>query len=81
MKLIGEQKWINTGLGQMPQTWAEYRRLDYPELEFLPDNSSEQTMPPSRWLYPQSEHELNGANYSQVAGKDDLNTKIFWDVN
>jgi len=81
MKLIGEQKWINTGLGQMPQTWAEYRRLGYPELEFLPDNSSEQTMPPSRWLYPQSEHELNGANYSQVAGKDDLNTKIFWDVN
>ncbi|MDD4645212.1 MAG: SusD/RagB family nutrient-binding outer membrane lipoprotein, partial [Bacteroidales bacterium] len=79
--LIATQKWINTGLAQMPQTWAEYRRLDAPAFTFPPDPTSQQTVPPVRWLYPQSEQDLNGANYGAVKAKDNLNTKIFWDIH
>ncbi|MFH0760120.1 MAG: SusD/RagB family nutrient-binding outer membrane lipoprotein [Bacteroidota bacterium] len=79
--LIGTQKWINTGLGEMPQTWAEYRRLDAPALIFPADPTSQQTAPPVRWLYPQSEKDLNDANYQTVKAKDDLNIKIFWDIH
>lgn len=82
IKLIGTQKWLNTGLGQLVQTWAECKRLDFPVFQYLPDNasSSGQTMPPLRWLYPVSEKNLNDANYAAVASKDNLNTKIFWDT-
>jgi len=82
LKIIGEQKWLNTGLGQMTQTWSEMRRLDFPVLEFLPDNASisGQTHPPLRWLYPDSEKNLNGDNYAAVQSKDNLNQKIFWDT-
>lgn len=77
--LIAYQKWVNTGLGEMPQTWAELRRLDKPALTFFVDNSSQQPKPPVRWLYPNSEKKLNAENYSAVSSKDDLNTKVFWD--
>ena len=79
--LIASQKWVNSGLGGMPQTWAELRRLDKPVLTFFKDNSSQQTVPPVRWLYPNSEKKLNADNYSAVSAKDNLNTKIFWDKN
>jgi hypothetical protein len=78
--LIATQKWLNTGLAQMPQTWAEMRRLDKPVLTFLVDNESQQNNPPLRWLYPDSEKNLNGANYDAVKANDNLNTKIFWDT-
>jgi hypothetical protein len=83
MNLIATQKWLNSGLGAMPQTWAELRRLDLPVLEFMPDNAtaSGQTLPPLRWLYPNSEKSLNSANYETVIAKDKLNQKIFWDAN
>ncbi|MCD6200227.1 MAG: hypothetical protein J7K46_00290 [Bacteroidales bacterium] len=64
----------------MPQTWAEYRRLDKPVLNFLEDVQSGQHWPPVRWLYPASEKQLNGKNYEAVKDKDDLNTRI-WNVN
>ncbi len=81
--LIARQKWIDTGLGSMTQTWSELRRLDAPALDFLPDNASAsgQTLPPLRWLYPSSEQSLNADNYDAVKGIDKLNTKIFWDKN
>jgi hypothetical protein len=79
--LIGYQKWVNTGLGQMPQTWAELRRLDKPALSFFVDNSSQQPNPPLRWLYPNSEKKLNATNYAAVSAKDNLTTRIFWDKN
>jgi len=64
----------------MSQTWAEYRRLDKPVLNFLEDVQSGQHWPPVRWLYPASEKRLNGKNYEAVKDKDDLNTRI-WNVN
>jgi len=83
IEMIAAQKWINSGLGGMPQTWAEMKRLDSPVFEFLPDNAtaSGQTLPPMRWLYPRSEKALNLSNYEAVVANDKLNIKIFWDVN
>lgn len=83
LTMIATQKWLDFGLGAMPQTWAELKRFDKPVLNFMPDNNtvSGQTLPPMRWLYPSSEQSLNKANYDAVIAKDKLNTKIFWDVN
>ncbi len=81
LTLIAEQKWINSGLGGMPQTWAEVRRLDKPVFYFMKDTQSGQNWPPVRWLYPESEKKLNAAHYEEVKDKDDLNVRIFWDVN
>jgi len=81
MNLIGTQKWINFNILQMPQGWAEVRRLKKPALSFLPDNSSPLTLPPTRFTYVSGEKTLNGANYSAVSAEDTYTTKIFWDVN
>ncbi len=78
--LIATQKWLNTGLAQMPQTWAEYRRLDKPALTFPDDPTSQQKVPPVRWLYPVTEKDLNGVNYDKVKAQSDLNNKVFWDI-
>jgi len=81
MSLIATQKWLHLGIVQLPQTWAEYRRLNLPSLSFLTDNSSTQTLPPSRVPYPDSEKTLNTDNYEAVEVDDGLNVKIFWDVD
>jgi hypothetical protein len=81
MKLIGEQEWLHTGISQMGHTWAEIRRLGYPELQFFVDNSSAQKQPVVKWVYPAAEKNLNGDNYAAVSSYDDPNQKVFWDVN
>lgn len=81
IKLIGEQEWLHTGISQMGHTWAEIRRLGYPELNFMADNQSTQSLPPVKWVYPVAEKNLNGDNYAAVSDYDDPNKKVFWDVN
>ena len=80
LAIIATQKWLNTGLAQMPQTWAEYRRLDKPSFVFPEDPTSQQKVPPVRWLYPVTEKDLNGVNYDKVKAQSDLNNKVFWDT-
>jgi hypothetical protein len=80
LAMIATQKWINTGLAQMPQTWAEYRRLDKPSFVFPDDATSQQKVPPVRWLYPVTEKDLNGVNYDKVSAQSNLNNKVFWDT-
>lgn len=77
LKLIATQKWIHFGFLQSVQSWSEYRRTSYPQLNFTPA-SSEYNLPPSRLTYPQSEKN-NNTNYAQVASKDSRNAGIFWD--
>lgn len=79
--LIGMQKWLHFNIVQPYQNWAEVRRLGVPNLTFWVDNSSNQTTPPVRWEIPGEELTYNGANYEAVRSSDDLNNKIFWDVN
>jgi hypothetical protein len=61
------------------EAWAELRRLKLPVLTFVQDNGA-QKLPPTRWLYPTNELTYNAENYQAVQSKDNLSTKIFWDV-
>ncbi|MCC6290385.1 MAG: SusD/RagB family nutrient-binding outer membrane lipoprotein [Chitinophagaceae bacterium] len=80
LSLIATQKWIHYNVIQLPESWSERRRLDLPVLSFIPDNSSTQTLPPFRWAYVAGERTYNADNYAAVSSKDELTTKIFWDV-
>jgi hypothetical protein len=78
---IATQKYIDFNVMQANQSWAEYRRTKYPDFYFPVDNSSViAPQPPTRFLYPGSEISLNASNYQQVQAKDNITTKIFWDV-
>lgn len=77
---IATQKWLHYNVIQPIESWAEMRRLDLPSFTFLPDDSNAQKLPPTRWLYAPSENTYNTVNYSAVRSKDNLTTKLFWDV-
>jgi len=79
---IWTQKWLHFGLMQSVQGWAELRRTNYPQLTFVPDNSTpDSSLPPSRLVYPSSEKTYNPVNYAKVQPKDTPGIEIFWDVN
>jgi len=76
---LGWQKWIAFYMNG-PQAWAEWRRLDYPELE-VPAAATNPAVP-VRLPYPVSEQTRNGSALGEVTDNpNDLNTKMFWDVN
>ena len=81
LELIAEQKWIHYSVVQLNESWAEIRRLDLPMLDFQPDASNTQSLPPVRWLYPDNERSRNTENFQAVSSMDNMTTKIFWDVN
>jgi hypothetical protein len=80
-KSIGTQKWI-AFFGQGLDAFAEWRRLDYPQLTAGPATVLDgQT--PSRFFYPGTEQSLNGTSYQAsvaVQGKDLLTTKLWFDA-
>jgi hypothetical protein len=81
LKLLGTQKWIHYSVIQPYESWAEIRRLDEPTFSFEVDAaSSTLKQPPVRWVYPASELSFNTANYQAVKSKDNLTTRVFWDV-
>ncbi|WP_166923326.1 SusD/RagB family nutrient-binding outer membrane lipoprotein [Flavobacterium poyangense] len=81
LKLIAFQKYIHYNVMQADETWAEQRRLKLPVLNFMEDETSTiRKTPPTRWTYPNSERVYNTDNYNAVKDKDNLSTKIFWDV-
>ncbi|MCI4651346.1 SusD/RagB family nutrient-binding outer membrane lipoprotein [Phaeodactylibacter sp.] len=76
---LGWQKWIAFYMNG-PQAWAEWRRLDYPQLE-LPAAATIGSIP-VRLPYPNDEQARNGASLNAVT--DDigsLTNKLWWDVN
>ena len=80
LALLATQKWIHYSVIQPIESWAEIRRLDSPVFSFEMDNANTQKQPPYRWLYAGSEQTYNATNYETVKPKDNLATKIFWDV-
>jgi hypothetical protein len=81
-KSIGDQKWIAL-FGQGLEAFAEWRRLDYPQLQPAVAGALNGQIP-LRFIYPGTEQSLNGINYkSAVAsqGADVLTTKLWFDVN
>lgn len=81
LEKIATQNWVNFSVIQAQHAWAEYRRTKYPKLVFSKDNSSSTSpLPPSRLLYPENERTYNTIHYQAVKAKDNVTTKIFWDV-
>jgi len=81
MELIAEQKWLHFNVIQSYESWAEMRRLDALDLDFWVDQSNQQSLPPNRWLYPDSERIFNSENYETVLADDILSQNVFWDVD
>lgn len=80
-KSIGEQKWIAL-FGQGLEAFAEWRRLDYPELAPAVAGTLGGKLP-VRFIYPGREQSLNGENYKAAVAKqgaDLLTTKLWFDV-
>ncbi|ULQ56225.1 SusD/RagB family nutrient-binding outer membrane lipoprotein [Flavihumibacter rivuli] len=80
-KSIGEQKWIAL-FGQGLEAFAEWRRLDYPQLPPAVAGVLNGDIP-KRFIYPGNEQALNGTNYQAAVsrqGQDLLTTKIWFDV-
>ena len=81
-KSIGEQKWIAL-FGQGLEAFAEWRRLDYPQLAPSVAGVLDGKIP-VRFIYPGTEQSLNGQNYKAAIanqGADLLTTKLWFDVN
>jgi len=86
MRLINTQKWVAL-LFDGYESFANYRRIGYPELvpvddEFR-DPASDGSIP-KRVIYPQSEVTTNATNYQEaisIQGPDDINTRLWWDVD
>lgn len=81
-KSIGEQKWIAL-FGQGLEAFAEWRRLDYPQLQPAVAGTLSGKIP-VRFIYPGTEQSLNGTNYKAAVshqGTDLLTTKLWFDVN
>lgn len=79
-KSIGEQKWIAL-FGQGLEAFAEWRRLDYPQLTAGVAGTLDGKIP-VRFIYPGSEQALNGDNYKKAVtdqGTDNLLTKLWFD--
>ncbi len=80
--IIALQKWINYSCLEPLESWAETRRTNLPDFKFVVDNASSLVQqPPMRFTYPSNESTYNTVNYDAVRSKDNLTTKIFWDVN
>lgn len=84
IELIATQKWIAL-YTQGYEAWAEWRRLDYPRLDPAPDPLNQSGEIPVRQGYPTSERDTNGPNYDAgvalLGGEDELDTKLWWDIN
>lgn len=79
LRLIANQKWLHFNVIQPNENWAELRRIGLVQLTFWIDDSNQQKLPPSRWIYPGSEQIFNRENYSVVQGNDNLAVRLFWD--
>lgn len=81
IQLIATQKWIHFGVIQTVQAWSEIRRYDYPTFDFRIQNSDIQKTVPVKFNLPPSESTYNAENYNAVREQDNVNTKLFWDIN
>ncbi|MDZ7692250.1 MAG: SusD/RagB family nutrient-binding outer membrane lipoprotein [Balneolaceae bacterium] len=79
---IGNQLWFALYM-QPLETWAEWRRLGFPDLKPAPDAFRGRDIPRRRG-YPNSESDLNMDNYNtavQRQGPDEMSTRVWWDQN
>jgi hypothetical protein len=78
---IGTQRWLALFPNGL-EAWAEWRRTGYPALEPTPYAVNESKQIPVRYGYPNSENNLNKANYDAAVariGGDTHDIKVWWD--
>jgi hypothetical protein len=88
LEKIITQKWI-AGFPEGYNAWAEWRRTGYPKLFPTANNGSggvvDSNLGFRRMPYVQSVKENNAAGYadatSKLGGPDDVNTRLWWDVD
>ncbi|MBU2912921.1 SusD/RagB family nutrient-binding outer membrane lipoprotein [Reichenbachiella agariperforans] len=81
LEKIGTQKWIALFFSGM-EAWFDWRRTGYPTI--TPGAGAVQSTVPVRFIYPTDVQALNKDNYDAVIarqGPDNLNTKVWWDIN
>ncbi len=82
LEKIALQKWIAlfyTGF----EAWSDWRRTGMPEIVPGADAANDKKVP-VRFLYPNEVKSTNNANYQAAVarqGADNLNTKLWWDVD
>jgi hypothetical protein len=83
LELIGTQRWAAT-FDQGLQSFIEWRRSGYPVLTPAEDGSNSGKIP-VRYPYPTDEAARNPtslqAGIGLLGGADDLNTRVWWDVD
>jgi hypothetical protein len=83
MELIGTQKWVAM-YDQGLQSFIEWRRIGYPVLTPAAEGMNDGKIP-VRFPYPTDEYARNPSNLADginlLGGPDDLNTRVWWDVD
>lgn len=78
-KSIGYQKWIALYTNGL-EAWAEWRRLDQPELKA--PAAAEESQIPTKLPYPNSEISNNSEQLKKITNTPKIITnKVWWDVN
>lgn len=84
MELIGTQKWVAM-FDQGLQSFIEWRRIGYPVLQPAVEKDPAVTYMPLRFPYPTDEAARNPSNLAEgislLGGPDDLNTRVWWDMD
>lgn len=84
LELIITQKWIANYQANGYESWVDWRRTGFPELDPGPRPLSIHGDIPYRQAYPNTEAGLNGVSYEaavEAQGVDDLGTKLWWDAD
>jgi hypothetical protein len=82
LKSIITQKWAALNGVNIFESWTEYRRTGFPNLNVLPLSKAPglTTHIPTKLMYPTSEQNTNQVNYKAAVakGNDPQSTKVFW---
>lgn len=80
LRKIGTQKWLALYFTGM-EGWYDWRRTGFPQI--LPGPAAFINSVPVRFIYPGSVQSLNSQNYQEAIGrqgKDEITTRVWWDV-
>jgi hypothetical protein len=82
LEKIGNQKWAASYF-QGLEAWFDWRRTGFPVLLPAVDDQNDGRIP-VRFIYPRIEQSLNSDNRSAALarqGADDINSRVWWDVD
>ncbi len=85
LEMIMNQKIAGFYPVQTYEGWCEWKRTGYPRVLVGSDDDALQGVSPRRYLYPDSEQQLNGESLtealSRMGGTDNMLSKSWWDAN